>query len=255
MRSTPLSLVAMAGTLALMGCSELATDPGASDLDLRPVTSAQPGAANSQGFPVSTYTPHHSSQEVQCNVVDNAIARIPQGDGIAPVTEDELGPGGWRFNTLGRSFVTFRYDWNSIEDHYDVVAGRSNIGQNIGTINDYPQFLDLPQSPSAGQLQFMRNRGEIILSGHPNFRLPGPGDGGELRINMRRVATENGDGIYEGCATTPFLTLFGFLVPEGGDFVQRDYFKAWARANEQGEVNEWEWTEITTFNNTDPEGT
>lgn len=231
-------------TFLVVGCSESPTQP--------------------LGFPsalslAATFTPHTSSQNVACNLVDQAIAGIPHGDGY-PVTAEETGPGGWRFSGSGGSFVTFSYELNDngtagdpSDDFYDVVAGRSNIGSNAGTFNDYPEFLDLPQDPSDEVLMFGGRRGEIVLTGDgendpPLFALPGQG-GGEIRIT---VTDADGDGDYEGCAKSPLLKNFGFTIPEGGDFVQREYFKAYAEVDANGVVTSYEWTEISTFNNTVP---
>jgi hypothetical protein len=49
---------------------------------------------------------------------------------------------------------------------------------------------------------------------------------------------------------SPLLANFGFTVQEGGDFVQREYFKASATTDANGTVTFFEWTEISTFNNT-----
>ena len=112
-------------------------------------------------------------------------------------------------------------------------------------------MLDLPQSPEAGVITFSGKRGEIILTGDtsndpPLFKLPGEGEG-EVRINLH---DPDGDGIFEGCAKSPMLKNFGFVVPEGGDFVQIEYFKAYAEVDEDGTVTFFEWTEISTFKNT-----
>ena len=191
------------------------------------------------------------SQLLDCNLVDNAIEKIPKGDGVRPVTDEEVGPGGWRFNGIGESFVTFAYTLNAAGDGYIVVAGRSNAAGNAGTINDYPLMLDLPQLPEAGAITFSGKRGEIILTGDtsndpPLFKLPGEGEG-EVRINL---SDPDGDGIFEGCAKSPMLKNFGVVVPEGGDFVQMEYFKAYAEVDEDGTVIFFEWTEISTFKNT-----
>lgn len=202
----------------------------------------------------SSYHPVTPSQEVECNSVDERLSKTPHGNGDGVVTDDELGPGGWRFNGGGRSFVTFAHNLNAAEDGYDVVAGRSNVGANSGTINDYPAILDLPQSPLAGVMVFSGRRGEIILTGDtsndpPLFALPGKGEG-EVQINL---SDPDKDGIYEGCATSPLLKNFGFVKPEGGDFVQKEYFKAYAETDNDGTVTFFEWTEISTFMNTDPD--
>jgi len=191
------------------------------------------------------------SQSLDCNLVDIAIEKIPDGDGAPPVTDEEVGPGGWRFNSRGQSFVTFAYTLNANRDGYDVIAGRSNVAGNIGTINDYPAVLDLTESPEAGVITFSGKRGEIILTGDPLndppvFKLPGEGEG-EVRINL---SDPDGDGIFEGCAKSPLLKNFGWVVPEGGDFVQIEYFKAYAEVDEDGTVIFFEWTEISTFKNT-----
>jgi hypothetical protein len=192
-----------------------------------------------------------SSQDVECKSVDNTVSKIPSGDGVAPVTDDELGPGGWRFNTAGQSFVTFAHTLNGAQDGYDVVAGRSNVGANAGTINDYPTVLDLPQSALDDAMVFSGRRGEIILTGDtttdpPLFALPGKGEG-QVRINL---SDSDKDGIYEGCAVSPLLKNFGFTKSEGGDFVQQEYFKAYAETDNDGTVTFFEWTEISTFKNT-----
>ena len=215
-----------------------------------PALAAKPGV---------TYNPVHPSQCVACKLVDNALAKIPHGDGISPVTDAEVGPGGWRYNSLGKSFVTFAYTLKDndtpldpSDDFYDVVAGRSNVAGNAGTINDYPATLDLPQSPLSGAIVFSGKRGEIVLTGDssipPLFALPGQG-AGQVRINLH---DPDGDGVYEGCAMRPMLKNFGFVVPEGGDYVQREYFKAYAMVDATGTVIFFEWTEISTFNNTVP---
>lgn len=194
------------------------------------------------------YTPHNPSQAVECNQVDQALAKIPHGDGVAPVTDEETGPGGWRYNTGGRSFVTFHYDLNGAGDGYDVAAGRSNTGGNSGIINDYPAVLDLPQSPDDGVKHFGKRHGEIVLDGGALFNLPGKGNG-QVRIQL---SDSDKDGIYEGCAKSPQLTNFGFTVKEGGPFVQQEYFKAWAETDDDGRVISYEWTEVSTFKNVTP---
>lgn len=206
----------------------------------------------------TTFTPHTPSQVVACNLVDNAIAKIPHGDGVSPVTNAEVGPGGWRFSSGGGSFVTFAHTLNDqgtpgdpSDDTYDVVAGRSNVAGNSGIINDYPSVLDLPQSSLSGAMVFSGNRGEIVLTGDSNndpplFALPGKNEG-QVRINLH---DSDGDGVFEGCAKSPLLKNFGFVKPEGGDFVQREYFKASATVDASGTVTFFEWTEISTFKNT-----
>lgn len=133
-----------------------------------------------------------------------------------------------------------------VGDAYGVTAGRSNVGANTGTINDYPEFLDLPQTPQEGALVFKGRNGAIVLSSGGGFTLPGE----EIRIN---VHDQDGDGIYVGCAESPLIENFGFTVPEGGDFVQREYFKAYAETDGDGVVTFYEWTEVSTFNNTNPD--
>jgi len=209
--------------------------------------------------PAVTYSPVTHSQLVACKLVDNALAKIPHGDGISPVTDDEVGPGGWRYNSRGESFVTFAHTLNNnstladpSDDFYDVDAGRSNVASNAGIINDYPAVLDLPQSPLSGAIVFSGKRGEIVLTGDsstpPLFALPGQG-AGQVRINLH---DPDGDGVFEGCAMRPMLKNFGFVVPEGGDYVQREYFKAYATVDATGTVIFFEWTEVSTFNNTIP---
>jgi len=222
-------------------------------LTVTPVLAAKPAAV--------TYTPVTPSQCVACKLVDNALAKIPHGDGVSPVTDGEVGPGGWRYNSRGQSFVTFAHIVNDnntpadpSDDFYDVMAGRSNVAGNASTINDYPAVLDLPQDPLSGVIVFSGKRGEIVLTGDtsnvpPLFALPGQG-AGQVRINLH---DPDGDGIFEGCAKSPLLKNFGWVVPEGGDFVQQEYFKAYAIVDSTtGTVTFFEWTEISTFNNTVP---
>lgn len=87
-----------------------------------------------------------------------------------------------------------------------------------------------------------------LTSDPPLFRLPGSG-GGRVRINLH---DPDGDLTYVGCAKSPLLRNFGFLVPEGGDFVQREYFKAVTTTDAAGTVTFFEWTEISTFKNVRP---
>ncbi|MBE9512737.1 MAG: hypothetical protein IMY77_01565 [Chloroflexi bacterium] len=199
-----------------------------------------------------TYNPVTPSQLVACKLVDNALAKIPHGDGVSPVTDAEVGPGGWRYNSRGQSFVTFAYNLDTSGTGYTVMAGRSNVAGNAGIINDYPAFLDLPQSPESGAIVFSGKRGEIVLTGDtsipPLFALPGKG-AGQVRINLH---DPDGDGTFEGCAKSPMLKNYGYVVPEGGDFVQIEYFKAYAVVDSAGTVTFYEWTEISTFNNTVP---
>lgn len=201
------------------------------------------------------YNPWTPSQMVDCQLVDQLIAMIPHGDGVRPVTEEETGPGGWRYNGDGRSFVTFDYVLNdngtpndSSDDSYDVNAGRSAVGINGTIINDYPMFLDLQQNPVDDILTFSGRRGSIVLTGSAaaGFTLPGAGDG-QVIIN---VTDPDGDGAYEGCARTPIFQ--GFTVQGGGSFLQQEYFKAYAETDPNGVVTFYEWTEISTFKNTDP---
>ena len=191
------------------------------------------------------------SQTVQCNQVDKLLSFIPHGDGDGIVTDDETAHGGWRYNSRGRSFVTFAHAYDAVNDKYLVDAGRSNVGANAGIINDYPATLDLPQSDLAGAIIFKGRRGDITLTGDtvntpPLFALPGAGEG-SVRINLH---DPDGNGTFEGCAESPLLKNFGFVKPEGGDFVQVDYFKAIADVDAFGIVTFFEWTEVSTFNNT-----
>lgn len=200
-----------------------------------------------------TYTPVTPSQLVECNQVDKTLAHIPHGDGTNPVTDEETGPGGWRYNGGGQSFVTFAYTLNLDGDGYDVDAGRSKVAGNAGIINDYPAVLDLPQDASSGVMVIKGRRGDITLTGDtagnpPLFKLPGAGEG-QVRINLH---DPDGDGIFEGCASSPMLKNFGFVKPEGGDFVQSEYFKGYAETGADGTVFFFEWTEISTFNKTVP---
>jgi len=198
----------------------------------------------SAGPPILTmYTPNTPSQSVDCNQIDKALSHIPQGDGSPPVTDAETGPGGWRFSSRGRSFVTFAHNLNVTLDGYDVDAGRSNVAGNTGIINDYPVVLDLPQSGLSGVMTIVGKRGEITLTGDtandpPLFKLPGAG-AGKVRIN---VHDSDGDGRYEGCAKSALLKNFGFLKPEGGPFVQQEYFKAVADVDATGTITFFECT-------------
>lgn len=232
----------LAGVVAfIVACEESPTTPLAQSGSSLQIAKGKPAGTE--------YDPHLPSQMVSCNLVDNALAKIPRGDGIRPVTDSETAPSGRRYNGDGRSFVTFGHTWDGSD--YVVDAGRSNVGANTGIINDYPAFLDLPQDPVDDQLTFKKRSGEITISGGALFNLPGHGNG-QVRVNMRFVGTDGGDRIYQGCAKTPQLTNFGFTVQEGGDFVQQEYFKAWARADADGNVLEYEWTEISTFKNVRP---
>lgn len=199
------------------------------------------------------YNPVTPSQQVACKQVDTSLSKIPQGDGDGTVTDAETGPGGWRYNRFGQSFVTFAHTWDTTE--YDVVAGRSRVGVNSSIINDYPAALDLPQTSVSGQLVFKDKQGEIVLTGDtdndpPLFKLPGKG-AGQVRIVMTETETPNS---FEGCAISPLLKNFGFVVQEGGDFVQREFFKAYAETDLDGNVNFFEWTEVSTFKNVTPAG-
>lgn len=195
--------------------------------------------------------PNTPSQLVQCNQVDKLLSFIPHGDGVSPVTDAETGPGGWRFSSSGRSFVTFAHAYDAINDRYDVIAGRSKVGANAAIISDYPATLDLPQSDLLGAIVFKGRRGEITLTGDtvndpPLFALPGAGEG-SVRINLH---DPDADGNFEGCAESPLLKNFGFVKPEGGDFVQVEYFKGYAEVDANGIVTFFEWTEVSTFKNT-----
>jgi hypothetical protein len=190
---------------------------------------------------------------VACKQVDTSLSKIPRGNGDGTVTAAETGPGGWRYNRVGQSFVTFAHTWDGSQ--YGVDAGRSNVGANSGTINNYPEFLDLPQAPLSGQLVFKDRQGEIVLTGDtdnapPLFKLPGKG-AGQVRIVMTETEPPNS---FEGCAISPLLKNFGVLVQEGGDFVQREFFKAYAETDDGGNVSFFEWTEVSTFKNVTPTG-
>lgn len=206
------------------------------------------------GVAVSDFHPATPSQKVLCKSVDDALAAIPRGNGDGHVSDSELGPGGWRFNSVGRSFVTFAHSLNSSGDGYNVVGGRSRMNGNSGIINDYPRFLDVRRPSVEGLRIFHDRRGELVLSGDtssdpPRFALPGKG-AGSVRIHLRDA---NGDGVYEGCAKSPYLKNFGVLVTEGGDFVQHNLFKAYAKVDSDGKVTFFEWTEVASFKNTDSE--
>jgi len=211
------------------------------------------GTSVNAGQTLSTYTPNTPSQLVNCNQVDTALAHIPKGNGDGTVADDEVGVGGWRYNRFGQSFVTFAHTLNDAGNGYDVTAGRSNVVANSGIVNDYPAFLDLPQVPISGVMTILGRRGEIILTGDtsndpPLFKLPGAGEG-SVRINVQDPDT---DGKYEGCAESPLLRNFGVLRPEGGDFIQQEFFKAVVVVNSVGTVTSFEWTEVSTFKNLIP---
>jgi len=236
--------------------SEIQTWMAASRTTLLLAMSCVIGAApaRAQAPAQSVYIPVTPSQFVECNQVDEALSATPHGNGDNVVTDDELGPGGWRYNGRGMSFVTFAHTLNAGGNGYDVVAGRSNVGGNTGIINDYPGVLDLPQTSTSGVMTIAGRRGEIILTGDtsndpPLFALPGKGEG-TVRIN---VQDPDGDGRYEGCAQSPLLRNFGFVRPEGGDFIQQELFKAVVDVNADGTVTFFEWTEVSTFKNTDPD--
>ena len=197
-------------------------------------------------FSGTTYHPSSPSHEVSCNMVDSALAKIPQGNGDGAVGASELGPGGWHFNGNGQSFATFRHFLTG--DTYAVIAGRSRVRANFATVNDYPARMDFAQAPLNMGLQFKKSHGVIVLSGDtrrdpPRFTLPGNSEGW-VRVHMR---DRDGDGVYEGCASTPWLSNFGVLVPEGGDFLQQNYIKIHAVTNGDGVVTFFEMTEISTF--------
>lgn len=221
------------------------------DAPVQPRSATAPDAQFAMGANSVEYDPHTPSQMVACGLVDQTLAKIPHGDGIRPVTEEETGPGGWRYNGDGFSFVTFNFLWDGASQ-YDVFAGRSNQVGNAGIINDYPEVLDLPQDPSEGQRTFQRNHGTINLSVDEFPAIEAPD--GALKINLRFVGMDSGDRIYEGCGKSPLLANFGFVVPEGGDFVQQELFKLWARTDGDFNVLEWEFTEVSTFKNTTPDG-
>ena len=210
------------------------------------------GALQAQGPAGSVYHPVTLSQSIECQVVDRAIAAIPQGDGAAPTTADELGPGGWRFGVDGTSFVTFIFGINADETGYEWVAGRSAFGGNAS--NDYPANFNLAAGSISDVLTFSGKRAELTLSGDnddpPVFAVPGPGSG-RIHISLRDL---DGDGGYEGCVRRPFLKNQGDLRPEGGEYLEQEYYKVFAFAEEDGTVVYWEFTEITTFNNTLPNG-
>lgn len=243
-RLRALFVFTVAVLFAVSACQEAPT-AGASD-------SSEP-LNLSQGSPSSTsYHPVTPSQLVECELVDRTIARIPRGDGDGTLDSDETGPGGWFFAPNGRSFVTFAFELDDAgtpgdpsDDVYQVDAGRSAVAANSDIINDYPEFLDLPQGTSGNIRSMSRPRDEITLVGvSPEFELPGK-DGGKAIIS---VTDPDGDGVYEGCAERPLRTLFGFLVTEGGDLLQHEYFKVFAETDETDRVTFWEFTEISIRN-------
>ena len=128
------------------------------------------------------YLPHTPAQMVGATMSTGRSVGSRWGNGDVTVTDDETGPGGWRFNRLGQSFVTFAYTWNPLAPGYDVVAGRSGVALNAAIVNDYPAALDLPQAPDPDQLVFRDHQGEIVLTGDtstdpPAFKLSGRGPG------------------------------------------------------------------------------
>src|SRR5262249_37008747 len=88
-------------------------------------------------------------------------------------------------------------------------------------------------------LNFSRNRGVLTLNQMPGFSYPG----GDTDVNLHN----NGEGVFEGCASTPLLSNSGFLVQEGGDFIQKEYFKVVAITDDTGLVTYFEFTEVSTF--------
>lgn len=223
-------------------------------IKLMTMTTAAALAASTLISATASDNPNTPSQLVECNQVDKALSHIPHGDGAQPVADAETGPGGWRYNGAGMSFVSFEHELDPTGQFYVVFAGRSRVGSNSTIINDYPAVLDLPQTPQTLILTFKGRHGVIILTGDaesdpPLFALPGAGEG-EVRINM---SDPDGDGVFEGCAERPLLKNFGFVKPEGGDFVQIDYFKAYAETDMDGTVTFFEWTEVSTFKNTEPD--
>ena len=202
------------------------------------------------GPAVGSSHPNTRSQMEPCNLVDEALAKVPHGNGDNTVTDNELGPEGWRYNSRGRSFVTFLHTLDPSGAAYSVFAGRSNVGVNSGIVNDYPLALDLPQSTLSGPIIFSGRRGEIVLTGDPfneppQFAMPGKG-AGEVRISLH---DPDRDGIYVGCAQSQLLENFGLPSPQEGGLVQREFFKVYAETDEDGVVTFFEWTEVSTFKN------
>jgi hypothetical protein len=185
-------------------------------------------------------------------MVDQAIGKVPRGDGNGVVTDEEVGPGGWRFNGRGKSFVTYRYTLGS--SGYAAVVGQSNFIGNRGVVNDYPRVLDIWAPPRSEPMVFRKGKGELVLYGDraadpPRFALPGS-DGGQVRIPLH---DPDGDGVFVGCASSPYLKNFGTLVTEGGDFLQHNLYKAYAVAGADGVVTMFEWTEAVVFKNVEPD--
>ena len=196
----------------------------------------------------TVFNPESPSQRVSCRIVDEAIRKVPRGDGDGVVTDAEMGPGSWRFNGRGQSFLTYKFTLNESSTAYSAVLGKSNFFGNRGVVNDYPQVLDVWSRPSYGVMKFRSGRGELVLHGDtaadpPRFALPGNG-AGTVRIPLR---DPDGDGVFEGCASSPWLKNFGVLVPEGGDFLQHMLYKAYATTDANGVVTMFEWTETAVF--------
>ncbi|MGD8374799.1 MAG: hypothetical protein PVF68_01555 [Acidobacteriota bacterium] len=196
----------------------------------------------------SEYHPATESQAINCRAMDEALVSIPQGDGDGAIAAEEMGPGGWRFNARGQSFLTYRYELDATGTTYKGVMGQSNFYSNRGRVNDYPANLDVWAFPSDTLLVFKKRKGEIVLHGDrsadpPRFALPGT-DGGTVRIPMH---DPDGDGVFVGCSSSPWLKNYGLLVSEGGDFLQQNRYKAFAVTDENGVVTAFEWTEVAMF--------
>lgn len=192
------------------------------------------------------YHPTLPSQRISCDVVDDVIARLPRGDGDGVIDADEIGPGGWRHGSTGRWFVTRAFRLNDAGDGYRIRDGRAKVGDNAGVVNDYPASLDMPKGFWQGALTLEGPEPAITLGGTPGFRLPGD-DEGSVRVPLEDAGD---DGVYEGCARTPYVIDLGPLTADGGNLMQRDYLKLSAMVDSTGVVLYWEVTEISVFRDT-----
>ena len=202
---------------------------------------------------VTTYNPKMPSHSVNCNGIARSIGNVPHGNGDGITSDEEVGRGGWRYSSRGKSFITQRYTLNSGRSGYDVLLGQSNFIGNRGIVNDYPRVLDYWTYPVPRTLVFANGSGELVLTGDPSvtpprFSFPGQGSG-TVRIPMR---DPEGDGTFVGCKASPWLKNFGLLVSEGGDYLQQSLYKVYAKTDATGMVTSLEWTEIVLFKNVRP---
>ncbi len=230
------------------------------------------------GDEISRHTP---SQKVECEAVASTLEALPRGDGDGKVTDDEVGPDGWRLSRFGTSVVTvaYRLDRNDTpedptDDFYAVTAGRSGTGANEKIVNAYPAELDREQSPVRGlrdrperfwysaanlevpkrtlpdALTFEGEEAKLVLTGtrttRPRaFRFPGRGIG-RVAVTLR---DPDGDGVYTGCGKSPVLNAHALRVgtKKKGELLQRAFVKVHAAVNDAGRVEFLEHTEISVF--------